>query len=303
MPLEFRPAAAQRVLVNTAATLTSYKYDQYGEVATAGSPVTVTLTSADDTVIATAASTSADATTHALTYTLAATDNTQLDWLTAVWTDSTDATTWTTHHEVVGGFYASVAEIRLRDPNLNDAGKYPTSTIRAVMEEIETAFENECGRAFVPRYARERLSGTSRDRLLLDNVDVRTIRSIRDYSDYQTYTGLTVAELAAVDWYPSGALVRIDGAWWYGGTGNYIVEYEHGMDRPPADVKAAAIRWLRATLNANKTGIPDRATTFSVEAGGSYSLLTPGRNGAVTGIPDVDLVIERYRVKRFAVGV
>ena len=301
MPLEFRPVGAQRILVNTAATLTSYKLDQYGETADPGT-TTVTITRADGTVVATAAATS-EASGYQLSYTLAAADNTQLDWLQAVWTDASDSTTWTTYHEVVGGFYASVAEIRKRDPNLADNGKYPTTTIRSVMEEIETAFELECGRAFVPRYGRARVSGTARDRLLLPDVDIRTIRSARDYSDYQTYTAFTATDLANLDWYPSGALQRIDGAWWYAGSGNLIIEYEHGMDRPPTDVKAAAIRWLRATLNANKTGIPDRATTFSVESGGSYSLLTPGRNGAVTGIPDVDLVIERYRVRRFMVGV
>ena len=300
MPLEFRPDGAQRILVNTSASLTSYKYDQYGEVADP-STVTVTVTTADDTVIATDAATS-EAATNQLTYTLAAANNTRLDWLKAVWTD-TDATTWTTYHEVVGGFYASVAEIRARDANLNDSGKYPTTMIRSVMEEIETAFELECGRAFVPRYARERISGQPRDRLLLDNVDIRTIRSVRDYSDYQTYTAFTAGEIGAIDVYPSGALVRLDGYTWYPGSGNYIVEYEHGMDRPPADVKAAAIRWLRATLNANSSGLPQRATTFSVADGGSYSLLVPGRNGSVSGIGEVDAVIERYRVKRFAVGV
>ena len=300
MPLEFRPVGAQRILVNTAATLTSYKRDQYGETATPGT-VTVTVTRADDTAVATAAATTVS--TQQVSYTLAASDNTQLDWLKAVWTDTGDSTTWTTYHEVVGGFYASVAEIRLRDLNLADNGKYPTTVIRSVMEEIETAFELECGRAFVPRYFRARVSGNGRDTMLLPVVDIRSIRSGRDYSDYQTYAAFTATDLANLDWYPSGALQRIDGSWWYSGQGNFVIDGEHGMDQPPPDVKAAAIRWLRATLNANKTGIPDRATTFSVESGGSYSLLTPGRNGAVTGIPDVDLVIERYRVRRFAVGV
>jgi hypothetical protein len=301
MPLEFRPVGSQRILVNTAATLTSYKYDQYGEVANPGT-TTVTITRADDTVVTTAATATEDPTTRQLSIAYAAADNTQLDWLKAVWTDSGDSSTWTTYHEVVGGFYATVAEIRQRDPNITTE-KYNATTIRAVMQEIEWAFELECGRAFVPRYGRARLSGSAGARIMLPDVDIRSLRGVRDYSDYDTYTSFTVAELAAVDWYPSGALTRIDGGYWYAGSGNYIVEYEHGMDRPPPDVKAAAIRWLRSVLNANKTGIPDRATTFSVESGGSYSLLTPGRNGSVTGIPDVDLVIERYRVKRFMVGV
>lgn len=301
MPLEFRPNGAQRVLVRTAATLTSYKFDQYGEIGDPGT-VTVTLTRADDTVIATAAATS-EATSHQLSYTLTAANNTQLDWLKAVWTDTGDGTTWTTYHEVVGGFYATVAEIRQRDPNLADSGKYPTDTVRAVMEEIETAFELECGRSFVPRYARARLSGFSRARILLPDVDIRTVRSGRDYADYQTYTAFTALDLANLDWYPSGALRRIDGNYWIRGSGNYVVEYEYGMDRPPADVKTAAIRWLRSALNANNTGIPDRATSFTVANGGSYSLIVPGQGGAVTGIPEVDLVIDRYRVKRFMVGV
>ncbi len=292
--LETRPVAAQRILVNTAATLTSNKLDQYGEIANPGL-TTVTVTRADDTVIATAAATSESA-AYLLSYTLAVANNTRLDWLKAVWTDSSDATTWTTYHEVVGGFYASVAEIRLRDKNLLDAGVYPTDTIRALFWEVETAIESECGRSFVPRYGRARQTTLS----TLPDVDIRTLRSVRSYSDYQTYTSFTATELGELDWSPSGALHPYPYEW---GVGDYIIEYEHGMDRPPPDVKAAAIRWLRNTLNASKSGIPDRAKSFSVADGGSYSLITPGVNGAVSGIPDVDVVIERYKVKRFTVGV
>lgn len=302
--LEARPVSADRILVGTAATLTSYKLDQYGETATPGT-VTVTVTRADDTAISTAVSTTEDTTTHQLSYTLSAANNTQLDWLTAVWTDVGDSTTWTTYHEVVGGFYASVREIRERDSNLKDAGKYPTTTIRAILEEIEVAFEAECGRSFVPRYRRTRIQGGGHGQLILPDVDIRTIRSVRDYYyTYPTYTAFDATQLSNLNWSASGALTSTDGYWWCNqALGSYVVEYEHGMDRPPVDVVAAAIRWLRATLNANKSGIPDRATSFSVNDGGSYSLIVPGMNGAVSGIPEVDLVIDRYRVARFTVGV
>ncbi len=298
MPLESRPVAAQRILVNTTALLTSTKLDQYGEIANPGT-TTVTVTRADDTVVATGAAATESA-AYLLSYSLAASNNTQLDWLKAVWTDASDSTTWTTYHEVVGGFYASVAEIRLRDKNLLDAGVYPTDTIRALLWEVETAIESECGRSFVPRYGRTRMVGRDSGSLILPDVDIRSVRSVRSYSDYQNYTSFTASELGELDWSTSGVLTNRYYYWW---AGEYVVDYEHGMDRPPPDVKAAAIRWLRNTLNASKSGIPDRATSFSVADGGSYSLITPGVNGAVSGIPDVDVVIARYKVPRFTVGV
>ncbi len=305
MPIDIRPAGAQRVLVGTNATLTSYKLDQYGEPVDPGT-TTVTVTRADDTVIETDAATVEDNDTHQLSYTLTAANNTQLDWLKAVWTDADDLT-WTTYYEVVGGFYATIAEVRARDPNLNDAGKYPDDTIRSVLQEIETAFELECGRSFVPRFGRVRLSAYC-DHVVLPDVDIRSIRNVRDYADYQTYTSFTAVEVANLDWTRGGAVVSRDGSYWYPSFGNriftnYVIEYEHGMDRPPVDVKTAVVRWLRAALNATRSGIPDRASSFTVEAGGSYSLIVPGINGAISGIPEVDTVIERYKVRRFTVGV
>jgi hypothetical protein len=70
------------------------------------------------------------------------------------------------------------------------------------------------------------------------------------------------------------------------------VEYEYGLDFPPENARTAGKLMLRAALNRNTSGIPDRAVSFSTEDGGVYRLSTPSRQR--TGIPDVDAVIEEY---------
>lgn len=283
--------ADQQILRGVAATLSWQNVDSDGTAAAPAGAVTVTVTRADGTVIATDAATTGSSTAPR-TYTLTATDNTLLDFLTAVWTDAGDGSTHTTYIEVVGGFYFSIAEARASDTTLADTTKYPDPLIIATRREVEEEFERICDRAFVPRYRRQTFTGTGSTSLLLDRPNTTAIRSVWNYSDLSTYTAWTADELASLvleEWGVISSRTGVSFAW---GNRNLVVAYEHGLPRPPAEVKRAALQRIRYRLNMARTGIPDRATSFSVTEGGTYSLDTAAADK--TGMPEVDAVLGRW---------
>lgn len=293
-----RPIPNQQILRGVSATLSWQPQGSDGEPAAPSGTVTIGVTKADGTTVVAAATATSGSTTAARTYSLAA--QTALELLTATWTDSGDSSTASTLIEVVGGYYFSVADLVARDSNLADAAKYPTTRVVAVRREVEAEFEQITNTAWVPRYRRVQVVGTGFCHLFLPDVAVRTVRSVRWYdTDGTTYTVFTAAELAEIVVSTHGGLYRSSG--WCAGR-PYVVEYEHGHDAPPADLRDAAITRLRHRLNSHRSGIPDRATSMSTEAGQSYSLATPGQRGFITGIPDVDVVLGRYTFDRIGVA-
>ncbi|WP_162625006.1 hypothetical protein [Streptomyces cadmiisoli] len=70
----------------------------------------------------------------------------------------------------------------------------------------------------------------------------------------------------------------------------------YGISPPPADVKRAALLRVRDLLVSVNSGIPDRAVSFQVNDMGTYQLATAGRAGFETGLPEVDAILERYKV-------
>lgn len=286
--------ADQQILRGVAADLSWQNVGADGEASAPAGAVTVTVTRADGTVVATAQATAGTG-SGPRTYTLTAANNTALDFLTAVWTDAGDGSTHTTYIEVVGAFYFTVAEARLSDAVLADTSKYPTATIAAARREVEEEFERICDLAFVPRYRRQTFSGIGSTSLLLDRPHARTIRSVWNYSDHDSYTAFTADELASLVLDEWGLITSRTSVAFPSGNRNLVVAYEHGMSRPPAEVKRAALQRLRYCLNKARGGIPDRATSFSVTEGGTYQLDTAGPDK--TGMPDVDAVLARYSLK------
>lgn len=286
------PAADQRTLRNVAATLSWQPVDANGTAADPVGTVTVDIARADGTALVTAGATTG--TTDApRVYALAAASNTLLDILTVTWKVAGTAMATTTV-EVVGGYYASVAQIRASHPTLVDVAKYPDSAILAARWAVEDEFERICGRAFVPRYWQGRLDGRDIPKLPLPHFALRTVRLLRFYSDGTTYTSATAPELAAIPADDSGVAVRTDGNVFTGGVANVLIGYEHGYDRPTAEIQRAFLTRVRSVLTASQSGIPDRATTYSPTGGGTFALATPGARWYETGIPDVDAVLRRY---------
>lgn len=263
----------QRVLRGTAATIRWTKLGQDGEAVAAGA-ATVEVRRANGTELVAATATQVGDTANERTFTLTTTHTALLDNLKVLWTDGA---TQETHVEIVGGFLFSLAEARSTDSSMEDPGKVLAEEMLTARYEVEQEFEEICEVAFVPRFRRATLRGP----LILPDKRIRTLRSVT-----LDTTALTADELAKVT-YDHGILSLKST------TRPVTVEYEHGYDSPPADVRRAAITRLRSRVFASKSGIPDRATSFSVTEGGTYRLSTPGENR--TGIPEVDAVLERYQ--------
>jgi hypothetical protein len=304
--MDFSPVADQRILVGVAATLEVLLRDQNGTLAAAGGAVTVKVaTQSGATILAagTAATTDANLVGR-YTVALTAAQNPQLDGLVCTWSIGGVAAR-TTNVDVVGAYFASVAEIRASDPTLADELKYTDARIIDVRRSAEDMFEKVCGRAFVPRYDMLRTHGTNSTELSLPVPNLRRVRAATVYGRGSAVAmTLTATQLGYIPANIQGLAVRTDGIPWYDmwAGDNVVIEYEHGWDRPPADLLRQWFRWVRWELNSTTTGVPDRATSFSVTEGGSYSLATPGKGNSITGIPDVDVALRRHMFRRPAMA-
>jgi hypothetical protein len=282
--------ADSRILINTPATLTATFYDG-GETAVDPGTVTVTITRADGTAVATAAATSGSG-AAARTYTLAA--QTRLDHLTAVWS-GTGGRQLTTHHEVAGGFYADLPEIRALDA-LGNTSKYPSATLERARWQAEDKFEDATGVAWVPRHDRQVLFGDNTTQLLLRWARPRSLIAV-------TVNGTAVTDLTTFSLYDTGIIERQTGVVWTRGvtsTGNVTVEYTHGYDRPPEDLRQAFLAYVRYLVLDTTSRIPDRASSYSTEFG-TFQLVTAGFLRP-TGLPEIDAVLNEHSHRVAGIG-
>lgn len=285
----------QRILQGAPGTLTVTLADQDGSPVDAVGAFTVGVTQADGTVVLAAGTATAHPGLGQYTAALTAPQTAALNLLTATWTDAGNARTVTTKHEIVGGYAFSLADARgSNDGLLADVVKYPNATILATRQEVEEEAERICAVAFVPRYNRVALDGLATTEIILPHNRVRTVRSIRIFpvTGGANFTAFTAAQLAGLTIDDDGMIHRTDFGFFDEGRGNVVVEYEHGWDQPPADVKHAQLYRLRSRLNFDKTGVNDRATSFTAENGQTYQLSTA--DAYRTGIPEVDAAYERY---------
>lgn len=247
----------EQVLRGADAQISATFRDQHGETTSPDGTVTVDITTANGTVIATSAATTTSSTDSQLyLYDLTATAG--LAHLTVDWKD--DGTTRTTTHvEVVGGFYFSVAEARAFDRTLQDEGKYPADRIRAVRREVEEECERVTHTAWVPRYARRTIVSNGTGRLVVPDWNPRRLLSI----DGEAVTGELI--------YGPNTIDRTTGTF---PAGQITVEYEHGYDQPPAELLKATLQRLRFRLNTEKT--IDFSQYASVRLGDGSVLESPG---------------------------
>jgi hypothetical protein len=274
-----------RILVTTEVTLTHTFY--VDEVPTdASGAVTATLKRLDGTTV-----TSGTATHPGPTgvYMFAVPEQATVDTLTLDWSGTLAGAVVSVrdHVEVVGGFLFGLAEARAAHPGIANTTAYPSSLLAEKRLEVEQECERICRLAFVPRFARVTLSGDGTDWLPTPDSELRVLRAVSVDG-----TAWSAPDVAAVNVLKYGALKRPIGAVWPVGDSNIIVEYEHGFDYPPSDLTEAAILRLRSRIAMPLSGIPDRATSFTVTEGGTFRLSVPNRDR--TGIPDVDAVYEGY---------
>jgi hypothetical protein len=286
----------QRLLRGIAASVTATITDAAGDPA-AGLTVTVTIARADGTSLYTDTATTGNG-DGTYSKALTATELANLDVLTCTWKVSTVARA-TTVHEIQGGYYFTAGDLAIAEQGR--AGSIDADTLIVLRDEVETEVERICGAAFVPRYRRVRLDGTGTTRLLAPDPLPRTVRSVRVYSDATTYTSFTAAEVAALELHDHGLIERRDHNVFPAGAQNILVEYEHGHDRPPADLRRAVLRRARSRALMATSGIPDRALSFTAENGQTFRLATP--DAWSTGDPEVDAVYDRHAVRAARLGI
>jgi hypothetical protein len=231
-----------RYLINTQAEFRVTYYVDGTPTDPAPASAVVTITRDDGTNIVSAAPATlvtpgANTTAGTFAYTLQPNQMTQLDWLTLTWVSALGSVT--TRAEVTGGFLVSLAELE---------SLYPTWTIQQLRDRrtaSEEALEKACGRAFVPRYARETRIIGRRGRTQLRWGDIRNIRGVVVGQQFQgggtvTYNAATIASLG-VDWEPGviwGLPSYSSGMW----TGTQaVISYEHGADFADHDAHDAVL--------------------------------------------------------------
>jgi hypothetical protein len=286
---ELGPVVDQQILAGAAGTLAWQYLDADGEAADPGT-VTVGVTRADGTVLVAAGTATAGTGTNPRTTPLTAAQTNTLDLLTATWTRTADATTYTTRAELVGGYYFSVARARATDSALGDTTKYPDVDIRTARAAVESEWERITATAFVPRFRREALDGGGDGCLLLPTPYPRRIRSVTELANDGTETAWPAGDVANIRRDDTGLLTSPRS--FPCGHGNVVVAWEHGLHRPPPGVLAAALLWCRYTVTRPRSAVPDRAQTFQLEGGTVYRLDTADRDS--TGIPDIDAELDRW---------
>jgi len=268
-----------RILRASGATLTHTI--RVGEAATdATGAVTVTVTRLDGSAVQSGTATLAGAGTGK--YTFALDPVAQLDTLAVDWAGTVAGMVRTERDlvEVVGGYLFELADLRAE--HKVDPVRFPTAVLEAKRIVAEVECEDICGVAFVPRFTRVSLDARAGRDLLLPHPYVRALRAVT--------VGGVVWPLDQAQVTSSGVLTTAGG--WPAGPA--VVEYEHGVDGPPPDLVDAVMLRAFSLLGRAGSAVPQRAITWSAEAGGTYRLALPGARK--TGIPDVDGPYERHTV-------
>lgn len=247
---------------------------------------TVTVTRGDGTAVATAAaSTKPTGTTGLYRWTPAAGDVAEVERFTATWTVTIAAVvhTLTTRHEIVGGFYCDLSDLRAQE-GLDSVARFPDRRLIDARRWFEDLAERFCRpRAFVPRYEHEVHSGDGGTVLLLKRYPARQILSL-------SVEG-TAVEIADLDLASSGRLTY-DGGFTQD-EGNVAVSYVYGRDQPDGELHDAAIEAIADRVRRSVSGVSERSLSMTT-AEGTFNLSIAGPDRP-TGLPSVDQVLRDIR--------
>lgn len=286
----------ERVLRNTSATVSVTFYSGSTPVDADADP-TVVVKRADGTTLLSTTATNEPGTGA---YSVVIPPQANLNMLTLTWTGNFSGTPMSimSEVEIVGGFYFSLAELRAMDSNFANTTKYPNSALADARMQTEAEFEDICGRAFVPRYYKETGIASDEDSEMLWLEKPEPIR----------FLSFTVNGVDYLSWYTAGYLVRDKysprgiqlkhdavGVFAYDPIYYPInAEYEYGMTSVPIPIKEKALKRAKMRLLGQKSTIDERATTMMLPDIGMVNLATPGQRGSETGVPDIDVVLQRY---------
>ena len=234
--------------------------------------VTVTITDATGTIIASEAATAGSG-ADARTYALNGSDLATLTIITVVWSSSEQGDR-TEQYEVIGNVYASLGELRGLD-SLDDVVKFPAAKLAGAHDWWADLVERWCGVSYVPRYGRYERYRQS----FLEVYIKPEPREVQAASIEGTTLNTSSWRLH------SSGLLGNHGL----GVGQLTIHYTHGFEGPDEELRDAGLTAMRSKLLSNQTGRPSRQTLITNELG-TVRLAQPGEKAA-TGIPEVDRVL------------
>jgi hypothetical protein len=278
------------VLRMSAETLSITAYS--GETATdADGAVTVGITDAGGAVAVPSGTSATSAGSGVYNYVLQA--QSDLKKLTVTWSGTWGGTAmeFTTTTEVVGNFYANVAEVRAHPMLVGETSVFPTTDLVRAISYATSIIDDYVGAPFVQRYRRDVLNGSNDQTIRVSEMYPTTLLSASIDG-----TALTASEISDCALFEDGSVMRKDKTWTYTLPGNKVIlEYEFGSDTTaPED-----IRWCARTLAAYsclelQSRLPDRAVQIQSEFG-SITLSQPGGFTRPTPLPDVNVILVKHR--------
>jgi hypothetical protein len=178
-----------------------------------------------------------------------------------------------------GAHYFTLEELRAEQ---DVPETYPDSAVIPNQELAEQVIEHACGAAFIPRRRTEITEADARGLVHLAKPFGRQVEQVTD--EYGNVWGPTELEDVLI---ANGVLIGIRWA----PRQPLTVTYTHGYDAAPARVRRAAM--IATKVWTERGPVDDRATQIAAD-GATINLATPGLQGSVTGIPEVDATLRQY---------
>jgi hypothetical protein len=205
--------------------------------------------------------------------------------------------------ESVGELLFTENEARLHDDEaIEDDEVYTAAAVREKRAELQERFGEIIGVSLGLRGTREVLSGDGSRRLSLSRWPVHRVRSISVRTrGTQTWTAFTEAELADVLVERHGLIERESLGAFASGRQNIAVEYEHGLQPIPGDLRTAGLDALRMVMVPSN--IPDQSLFLTTEMGQFRLAVADAMRSHWFGVPKVDSVLQHYRAKYRVPGV
>lgn len=186
--------------------------------------------------------------------------------------------------EIAGGTYAPIPVIR-QQRSLGDATRFTDEEVARERRAAEAVIEDATGVAYVPRALIYVFDGEGMLDFEIPKLKGRDV--VRAYADGEA--------LDVSGWitYPDGLVIADSPL--PRGRRNVTVLIEHGYSTPPPAIMGAFYPYVRYRILGDENGMPDRATSLSIE-GGTFEIATAGAQRP-TGLPEVDAVLLRASEK------
>jgi hypothetical protein len=282
-----------RLLANTAGTVTLKVYDGNGDLVDLSAPPTVTVK--DGAAATLGSGTATRLSLGFYSFNVTPTMTALLDEIDIVWTGTLAGTpvTFTTRAVVASEHPITLAELRGSYKDLVNETKYPDSAVIEARDTATERLERAMKVALVPRGRRVSLDGDDTSLLILPDRAVTSVYSVKQ-SGVAVGFGYSVVEWGAIQASAGGGYFAKPTA----AGEQYAVHYVHGWEEPPLPVRRA-LRLLAVEMLV-PSSLPARASSLATDAG-QFRLTIAGRDG-YTGLPEVDAVIDQFGMATPAVG-